>query len=94
MAVSAQIGPAERAHQVVQRAQVAPSPAPGSLNATILDYEPTGNLGLQTSEKITGKFQKLKSQGIYIIIVTHESDIAAFTAGRSSPVTASSCPTP
>jgi putative ABC transport system ATP-binding protein len=45
----------------------------------ILADEPTGNLDTRTSLDIMDVFQQLNSQGITIVIVTHESDIAAFT---------------
>jgi putative ABC transport system ATP-binding protein len=44
----------------------------------ILADEPTGNLDSTTSNEIMGLFQRLNSeQGITIILVTHEADIAA-----------------
>lgn len=49
--------------------------------AIILADEPTGNLDTKTSEEIMGLFQQLNRQGITVIMVTHEPDIAAF-AGR------------
>jgi len=45
----------------------------------LLADEPTGNLDTQTSIEIMGVFQKLNDQGITIIMVTHELDIARFT---------------
>ncbi len=45
----------------------------------LLADEPTGNLDTQTSIEIMGVFQKLNEQGITIIMVTHELDIARFT---------------
>jgi len=43
----------------------------------ILADEPTGNLDSATSNEIMGLFQHLNSdQGITIILVTHEPDIA------------------
>jgi putative ABC transport system ATP-binding protein len=45
----------------------------------ILADEPTGNLDTRTSIEVMGIFQKLNRQGITIVIVTHEADIAAFT---------------
>lgn len=47
--------------------------------AIILADEPTGNLDSKTSIEIMGIFQELNSQGITIIMVTHEPDIAGFT---------------
>jgi putative ABC transport system ATP-binding protein len=45
----------------------------------ILADEPTGNLDTQTSKEIMLLFQELNGQGITIILVTHEPDIAAYT---------------
>ena len=45
----------------------------------LLADEPTGNLDSQTSIEIMGVFQKLNDQGITIIMVTHELDIARYT---------------
>ncbi|HYS45829.1 MAG TPA: hypothetical protein VEM35_05295 [Rhizomicrobium sp.] len=41
--------------------------------------EPTGNLDSQTSIEIMGVFQKLNQQGITLVMVTHELDIARYT---------------
>jgi putative ABC transport system ATP-binding protein len=45
----------------------------------VLADEPTGNLDSRTSVEVMGIFQELNSQGITVIIVTHEPDIAQFT---------------
>ena len=45
----------------------------------ILADEPTGNLDTRTSIEIMGVFQKLNDQGITIVMVTHELDIASYT---------------
>lgn len=45
----------------------------------ILADEPTGNLDTRTSLEVMAIFQSLNSQGITIVIVTHEADIASFT---------------
>ena len=45
----------------------------------ILADEPTGNLDTQTSQGIMLILQRLNSQGITIVLVTHEEDIAAYT---------------
>src|SRR6202044_2393150 len=45
----------------------------------LLADEPTGNLDSQTSIEIMGVFQKLNDEGITIIMVTHELDIANYT---------------
>jgi putative ABC transport system ATP-binding protein len=44
----------------------------------VLADEPTGNLDSRTSVEIMGIFQKLNEEGITIVMVTHESDIAAY----------------
>jgi len=41
--------------------------------------EPTGNLDSKTSVEILGVFQQLNEQGITILMVTHELDIAQYT---------------
>ncbi|MDH4068225.1 MAG: ABC transporter ATP-binding protein [Dehalococcoidia bacterium] len=45
----------------------------------ILADEPTGNLDTRTSQEIMAIFKKLNEQGMTIILVTHEPDIAAYT---------------
>jgi len=45
----------------------------------LLADEPTGNLDTQTSIEIMGVFQKLNDQGMTIVMVTHELDIARYT---------------
>jgi len=47
--------------------------------ALVLADEPTGNLDSRTSIEIMGVFQQLNSNGITIVMVTHEPDIARFT---------------
>lgn len=47
--------------------------------ALLLADEPTGNLDTQTSIEIMGVFQKLNDQGITVVMVTHELDIASYT---------------
>jgi len=44
----------------------------------ILADEPTGNLDTKTSVEVMGVFQKLNDQGISILMVTHELDIARY----------------
>jgi putative ABC transport system ATP-binding protein len=46
--------------------------------ALILADEPTGNLDTQTSIEVMALFQELNEQGITIILVTHEPDIAVY----------------
>jgi putative ABC transport system ATP-binding protein len=44
----------------------------------LLADEPTGNLDSKTSVEVMGVFQKLNEQGITILMVTHELDIAQY----------------
>ena len=45
--------------------------------AVILADEPTGNLDTRTTAEISGSSQRLNREGITIVLVTHEPDIAA-----------------
>lgn len=47
--------------------------------ALILADEPTGNLDTRTSLDIMGLFQELNEEGVTIVIVTHEPEIASYT---------------
>ena len=49
--------------------------------AVILADEPTGNLDTRTSFEILGLLQRLNRDGLTIVLVTHEPDVAA-CAGR------------
>jgi putative ABC transport system ATP-binding protein len=46
--------------------------------ALVLADEPTGNLDTRTSIEVMALFQELNDQGITIVLVTHEPDIAAY----------------
>jgi len=46
--------------------------------AIILADEPTGNLDTRTSTEVMALFQELNEQGITIVLVTHEPDIAVY----------------
>ena len=46
--------------------------------ALVLADEPTGNLDTRTSMEVMALFQELNDQGITILVVTHEPDIAVY----------------
>jgi len=46
--------------------------------AIILADAPTGNLDTRTSTEVMALFQQLNEQGITIVLVTHEPDIAVY----------------
>ncbi len=48
----------------------------------LLADEPTGALDTKTSEDIMGIFQRLNDEGITVIVVTHEPDVAQYATRR------------
>jgi len=82
------VGLEERAHHLPtqlsggQQQRVAVARALVNRPALILADEPTGNLDSVTSKEVMEIFAALNRQGITIIIVTHETDIAAFARRR------------
>ncbi len=68
--------PAQMSGGQQQRAAIARALVNGP--SIILADEPTGNLDSRTSVEVMAILQQLNAHGITIIIVTHESDIAAY----------------
>ncbi len=64
-----------------QQQRVAIARALVSRPRVILADEPTGNLDSRTSVEVMALFQELREEGITLVLVTHEPDIAGY-AGR------------
>ncbi|MDR0352276.1 MAG: ABC transporter ATP-binding protein [Opitutaceae bacterium] len=84
MAALETVGLAQRADHVPsqlsggQQQRVAIARALVNRPQVLLADEPTGNLDTKTSVEVMGVFQKLNDQGITILMVTHELDIAHY----------------
>jgi putative ABC transport system ATP-binding protein len=82
------VGLTERAHHLQsqlsggQQQRVAIARALVTNPVLILADEPTGNLDSATSLEVMHTFTTLNQQGMTVLVVTHESDIAAFAQRR------------
>jgi putative ABC transport system ATP-binding protein len=70
---SSQLSGGQQQRVAIARALVTNAPV-------IMADEPTGNLDTKTSYEVMGILQGLVDQGRTVVLVTHESDIAAYAA--------------
>ena len=62
-----------------QKQRIAVARALANHPAVLLADEPTGNLDTPSSVEVMNLFTQLNQEGVTVIVVTHEDDIAAFT---------------
>lgn len=62
-----------------QKQRIAIARALANKPAILLADEPTGNLDSKSSVEIMNLFTELNNEGVTVIVVTHEDDIAEFT---------------
>ena len=79
------VGLGERLHHMPneisggQKQRIAIARALANKPSIILADEPTGNLDTSSSEEIMNLFTELNNEGVTVIVVTHEDNIAEYT---------------